>query len=303
MLISIVVPVHNEEGNVEPLHRALEEYLPGVDFEVIFVDDGSTDSSLEVLERLALANPTARYISFSRNFGHQAALRAGLSEARGDAVISMDADMQHPPEMIPELVARWREGYDVVYTVRDDQAAGTPWLKRAASRAFYRLLNFLTDLKVDPGAADFRLLDRKVVDLVNQQHEANLFLRGYIQWLGFRQIGITYVPAKRLSGSSSYSLRRMFSLAGSGITQFSIRPLRIAYALAAGSFCLFIAYAGYAIVVTATGNAIPGWLSVVILVIVLQGIQFLLIGLVGEYLGRTFMQTKGRPEYIVARRS
>lgn len=303
MLISIVVPVHNEEGNVEALHQAVEEHLSGVDFEVIFVDDGSTDSSLEVLERLALANPTARYISFSRNFGHQAALRAGLSEARGDAVISMDADLQHPPEMIPELLARWREGYDVVYTVRDDQAAGTPWLKRATSRAFYRLLNFLTDLKVDPGAADFRLLDRKVVDLVNQQHEANLFLRGYIQWLGFRQIGINYVPAKRLSGSSSYSLRRMLSLAGSGITQFSIRPLRIAYALAAASFGLLLAYTVYAVIVTATGNAIPGWLSLVILIIVLQGVQFLLIGLVGEYLGRTFMQTKGRPEYIVARRS
>lgn len=294
MLISIVVPVHNEEGNVEALHRALEECLAGVDFEVIFVDDGSTDSSLEVLERLAHSHPTVRYISFSRNFGHQAALRAGLSEARGDAVISMDADLQHPPEMIPDLLARWREGYDVVYTVRDDQAAGTPWLKRATSRAFYRLLNFLTDLKVDPGAADFRLLDRKVVDLVNQQHEANLFLRGYIQWLGFKQIAISYVPAKRLSGSSSYSLRRMFSLAGSGITQFSIRPLRIAYALAAASFCLFIAYAGYAVVVTATGNAIPGWLSIVILVVVLQGIQFLLIGLVGEYLGRTFGRANPR---------
>jgi len=215
----------------------------------------------------------------------------------------MDADMQHPPSMIPELLRLWREGHEVVYTVRNDRAAGIPLFKRVTSRAFYRMFNFLSGLNIDPGAADFRLLDRTIVDHLNEQQESGLFLRAYVEWLGYRQVAVDYVPAKRLSGSSSYSLKRMFALAGSGITQFSIRPLRIAYTLAGFAFAALIAYGIYAAIVTVKGDAIPGWLSIITLIIVLQGIQFFLMGLVGEYLGRTFMQTKGRPEYIVARRS
>lgn len=303
MLISVVVPVHNEEGNLDVLFAEVALNLAGHDFEVLFVDDGSTDTSLSVIQKLAAEHPEVRYVSFSRNFGHQAALRAGLAEATGDAVISMDADLQHPPSLLPELIAKWQEGNDVVYTVRDDKAAHIPWFKRVTSRAFYRVLNFLSDLTIEPGAADFRLLDRAVCDAVNAQHEANLFLRGYIQWIGFRQVGVPYVPAERLAGQSKYSLRTMVTFAGSGITQFSIRPLRLGYLLSMGAFGLALGYIVYAAVVAAAGDTVPGWLSLVALFVFFQGFQFLLIGLIGEYLGRTFMQTKGRPDYIVARRS
>lgn len=303
MLISVVVPVHNEEGSLDALFAEVAINLADHDFEILFVDDGSTDDSLSVIQALAAEHPEVRYVSFSRNFGHQAALRAGLAEATGDAVISMDADLQHPPSLLPELIARWQEGNDVVYTVRDDRAARVPWFKRVTSRAFYRVLNFLSDLTIEPGAADFRLLDRAVCDAVNAQHEANLFLRGYIQWIGFRQVGVPYVPAERLTGQSKYSLRKMITFAGSGITQFSIRPLRLGYLLSMGAFGLALGYIVYAAVVAAAGDTVPGWLSLVALFVFFQGFQFLLIGLIGEYLGRTFMQTKGRPDYIVARRS
>lgn len=302
-LISIVVPVYNEEGNLEALFDEIAGSLPDENLEVLFVDDGSKDDSLAVIERLAARSSAVRYLSFSRNFGHQAALRAGLAEARGAAVISMDADLQHPPALLPAMLATWREGYDVVYTLRDDSKANNTWLKRMSSRAFYGVLNFLTDLSIEPGTADFRLLDRRACDAVNDQREADLFLRGYIQWIGFRQKGLPYVPDERLSGSSKYSLRRMLSLAGSGITQFSVRPLRLAYVLSLFAFLLALAYTVYALIAGFSGSTVPGWLSLVSLLVFLQGIQFLLIGLVGEYLGRAFMQAKGRPEYIVAKRS
>ena len=302
-LISIVVPVYNEEGNLEALFDEITGSLPDENLEVLFVDDGSKDDSLAVIERLAARSSTVRYLSFSRNFGHQAALRAGLAEARRAAIISMDADLQHPPALLPAMLATWREGYDVVYMVRDDSQAKNTWLKRTSSRAFYGVLNFLTDLSIEPGTADFRLLDRRACDAVNGQHETDLFLRGYIQWIGFRQKGLPYVPDERLSGSSKYPLRRMLSLAGSGITQFSIRPLRLAFALSLVAFLLAIAYTVYALIAGVSGSTVPGWLSLVSLIVFLQGIQFLLIGLVGEYLGRAFMQAKGRPEYIVAKRS
>jgi len=302
MLISVVVPLFNEEGNLRALHRQVADALSEEQLEFIFVDDGSSDSSVDVIESLAAADPRVRLVSFSRNFGHQAALRAGMRAATGEAVISMDADLQHPPALLPMLVSRWREGYQVVYTVRDDAAGNVGLGKRVTSKAFYGLLNRLSDLDISPGAADFRLLDRLVVDELNGHNEADLFLRGYIQWIGFRQIAVPYVPDERYSGASKYSLRKMVRFALSGITQFSVRPLRLGYLLALGAFAFAAAYTVYAVAMAAAGDTIPGWLSIVALISVFQGVQFLLIGLIGEYLGRTFMQTKGRPEYVVARR-
>jgi glycosyltransferase involved in cell wall biosynthesis len=302
-LVSIAVPVYNEEGNVEALLAAIDDALPSTDFELVYVDDGSIDKSLEILEALARRDRRVRVISLSRNFGHQAALRAGMAEARGDVVITMDADLQHPPELIPELISRWQAGYDVVFTIRDDASAPLPWVKKASSKAFYSVFNILTDLAIDAGAADFRLLDRAVADVVNREREADLFMRGYIQWVGFEQVGLPYTPRDRFSGSSNYSLKKMFRLAGSGITQFSVRPLRLAYVFAALATVVALAYVIYAATMAATGRTIEGWLSLVVLIVAFQGIQFLLIGLIGEYLGRTFMQTKLRPDYIVAHRS
>jgi len=297
--ISIVVPSHNEEGNVEALYVEIKKVLEDYKFEIIFVDDGSTDDTLTVLKKLSKTFKEIKYLSFSRNFGHQAALRAGLKAAKGDAVISMDADLQHPPSLLPTLIAKWHEGFQVVYTIRKDNEE-TGLLKKASSSLFYKLLNFLSGLHMSEGAADFRLLDRQIVDLVNDQHEANIFLRGYISWLGFNQVGIDYVPAKRFSGKSKYSFKKLISLASTGVTQFSIKPLRLAHIMAVAAFLVSLIYVLYALVISFTGNVVPGWLSLIVLFVFMQGVQFLLLGLIGEYLGRTFMQTKNRPEFIIA---
>lgn len=296
--VSVVVPTFNESGNVERLATEIAEVL-GSDYEIIFVNDGSTDDSLEGIKRLSEYDKHIRYISFSRNFGHQAALRAGLAYARGDAVISMDADLQHPPQLLPELIQKWHDGYEVVYTIRKD-TSDISFTKRLTSRWFYKIMNFLSGLHMQEGAADFRLLDRKVVDVINSQKESDIFLRGYISWIGFRQVGIPYVPAKRFSGASKYTFKKMVSFASHGVTQFSIKPLRLAHILATVAFFLSFAYIIYAIVVSIAGSVIPGWLSLVVLFVFLQGVQFMLLGMIGEYLGRTFMQTKFRPEYIVS---
>lgn len=302
-LISIVVPSYNEEGNIPKLFTEVRRVLKDENFEIIFVNDGSTDDTLVELKKLALKHKEVKYLSFSRNFGHQAALRAGLKMAKGDAVISMDADLQHPPSLLPTLISKWKvDGYEVVYTVRKETGDTGP-ARRAASSMFYRLLNFLSGLHMEEGAADFRLLDSKVVDVINDQKEADIFLRGYISWIGFKQIGIEYEPAKRFSGKSKYDLMKLISLAGRGVTQFSIKPLRLAHLLAVTAFVVSFIYVIYAFVVAVTGHVIPGWLSLVVLFVFMQGVQFLLLGLIGEYLGRTFMQTKNRPEFIISESS
>lgn len=283
------------------LYKQLTKYLKD-DYEVIYVDDGSNDATLKNLMALSDKHKSVQYISFSRNFGHQAALRAGLAYAHGDAVISMDADLQHPPEMLPEMIAKWREGFEVVYTIRKDTAK-TGLLKRVTSSIFYKITNFLSGLKIEEGAADFRLLDRKVVDVINSQREADIFLRGYISWLGFKQIGLPYVPAERFSGTSKYTFKKMFKLATSGMTQFSTKPLKLAFTLAFIAFLISVGYVLYAIITALHGSTVSGWLSLVILIVFLQGVQFLVLGLLGEYLGRTFMQTKNRPEYVIAEKS
>lgn len=297
-MISVIVPTFNESGNIVRLASEVSAILKE-DYEIIFVDDGSDDDSLAKVKKLVSGNESIKYVSFSRNFGHQAALRAGLTYAKGDAVISMDADLQHPPSVIPTLINKWREGFDIVYTIRTD-AEGTGLVKRLTSRWFYKTINFIADLHIEEGAADFRLLDRKVVDVINAQRESDLFLRGYINWIGFNRIGVSYVSENRFSGRSKYTLKKMLSFASHGMTQFSIKPLRLAHVFAALAFLLSFLYILYATVMAVGGKTIPGWLSLVILFVFLQGIQFLLLGMIGEYLGRTFMQTKYRPEYIVA---
>jgi dolichol-phosphate mannosyltransferase len=296
-MISVVVPTFNESGNIRKLAEEIEKSLE-YPYEIIFVDDGSTDDSLKEIMRLAKRNKSIKYVSFSRNFGHQAALRAGLVYSNGDAVISMDADLQHPPRLLPDLINKWNEGYQVVYTIRKDTSE-TGFMKRFTSALFYKIMNFLSDLAIEEGAADFRLLDRKVVDVINAQQESDMFMRGYINWIGFRQIGIPYTPDKRFSGESKYTFRKMVRFALQGVTQFSTKPLRLAHLFASIAFLLSLLYLLYAIVMAISGYAISGWLSVVTLIVFLQGIQFLLLGMIGEYVGRTFVQTKYRPEYIV----
>ncbi len=299
MKVSIVVPCMNEQGNVGVLHSIIAHVLDGVDFDLIFVDDGSTDDTLAHIKKMRASDPRIQYLSLSRNFGHMAALRAGLSFADGNCVITMDGDLQHPPELLRKMIEKWREGYEVVFTIRSDPK-GTSFLKKISSSVFYTIINKLSDLNIQHGAADFRLMDRKVVDIIKSSTEYDLFLRGYIEWIGFRQIGIEYVANERHSGVTKYSLNKMIKLAVSGITSFSIKPLYMA--LVVGSFISLAAffYGIYAVIIYFfTDWALPGWASMLASVLFLGGLQLLMLGVIGEYIGRVFIQTKCRPDYLV----
>lgn len=299
-MLSIVVPVYNEQGNVRLLHAALSRELARLDveYELIFVDDGSRDASRDVLREMHAADPHVKVIGLSRNFGHQNALTAGLEHADGDAVIAMDADMQHPPDLIPEMVEKWREGYQVVYTIRLDGREGSAF-KRWTSRAFYTLLNWVTDTPIIPGAADFRLVDRAVVDCLNSMQERSRFLRGLVSWVGFRQIGIPFAVRPRHDGRSKYSLRKMLALALNGLTSFSALPLRLATYC---GFCAAFAGLPYALwTVYArlfTDLAVPGWASVTTIVLFMGGVQLVCLGIIGEYVGRVYDEVKERPLYV-----
>jgi polyisoprenyl-phosphate glycosyltransferase len=299
-LISIVVPAFNEAENLAVLvQRLMTVMRPLGPYEILIVDDGSTDETVYVLRELSQTYPVVRFLSFSRNFGHQTALRAGYEHAKGDAVISLDADLQHPPELIPTLIYRWREGYDVVYTIRKPDPK-LSWFKRTSSRYFYRLLRAASDLKLEDGAADFRLLDRRVIDALKQFGETDLFLRGAISWMGFRQFRLVYEPAARYAGRTKYSVSKMLKLAVMGITSFSTKPLYVSVALGfvmsilAGLYGLEVIYENLF-----TNKTVSGWSSLVVLVVGIGGLQFILIGIIGVYLGKTFVETKNRPPYII----
>jgi dolichol-phosphate mannosyltransferase len=298
--LSVVVPAFNEERCVGPLVERLVPVLRAHGtFEIVFVDDGSSDGTLGAIKEQRALHPEVGYLSFSRNFGHQAAIRAGLAQARGEGVISMDADLQHPPELIHELVARWEQGAEVVYTVREDgdEVGG---FKRTTSRLFYRALNALSGTSVEPGAADFRLISRPVLEVVNRLEENPLFLRAMLAWLGFRQVGLAYRPAPRLHGASKYTVRRMVRLALEGITSFSVKPLNLALGASAGVALVALAYSAYAVYMRVfTEQTVPGWASVLAAVLWLGAIQLLVLGFLGEYLGRLFVESKRRPPFVI----
>ncbi len=301
--ISVVVPAHNEADNLPILRERLENVLKKLDnYEILIVDDGSRDRTLEILRGFAAEDPRLRFLSLSRNFGHQSALKAGLDRASGDCVIILDADLQHPPELITEMVARWRDGVEVVNMVRRDD--GAPLFKRLTSKLFYRVVNAISDFEIRPGAADFRLLDRRVVDALTDLEERTIFLRGTLPWLGFRQCDIDYLPDARAAGQSKYDLRRMMVLALDGITSSSIRPLRLSTYLGAIMAGLAAIYAVYALILKlVAGTAITGWASLLIGIMVFGGIQMLVLGIMGEYLGKVLLEVKGRPSYIVREQS
>ncbi|MDB5267475.1 MAG: glycosyl transferase family 2 [Hymenobacter sp.] len=300
MKISVVIPAYNEEENLPEIARQVKLNLTGrYEREVIFVDDGSSDGTAQVLHQLCAADPELHYVSLSRNFGHQSALRAGLAYATGDCVISLDADLQHPPALLPELLAQWVAGYDIVYTRRRDDTR-EPWLKRRTSRAFYETMNTLSSVNFEPGTADYRLLDRRVVDVIQASPDIDLFLRGFIHWVGFRQKRIDYTPEPRFRGKTKYTVRKMLKLALSGITSFSVRPLHLATLAGAVVSGLAFLYAFYALfILVFTDRAVPGWASVLLSVLFIGGIQLLVLGIIGEYLGKLFVQAKGRPPYLV----
>ncbi|HWV54952.1 glycosyltransferase family 2 protein [Pseudorhodoplanes sp.] len=299
--ISVVLPAHNEAGNIARMAATLEGVLkPLGRYEIVFVDDGSSDGTLAAIRAAATANPQVRYISFTRNFGHQEALRAGLRHARGRAVIVMDADFEHPPELIPELVAAWRDGTKVVATRREDGEADLPALKSVTSRLYYRLLDSIGDVRIEPGSSDYMLLDRSVVDTVNGFADQDVFLRGAVRWFGFPTTTITFSRGARTYGESKYTLRRMIDLAVTGIAAHSVRPLRLAIWLslafaAVGLLLVIYSVVSYFLV----RQTVIGWTSIMATIALLGAAQLLVLGIIGEYVGRTLRETRGRPTYII----
>ena len=301
-LISMVIPVLNEAENVPTLVSRLTTVLDTLEarWEIVFVDDGSTDATLAVVKTLHHQDPRVAAISFSRNFGKEIAIAAGLRYARGDAAIIMDADMQHPPEMVRAFVAHWRAGYQVVYGQRRNRQANGP-LRRLFSRAFYKLFNALARTDVPEGAGDFRLLDRRAIDAMNALNEVSRFNKGLFSWIGFRSIGVPYTVAERSHGASKWSFGRLLRFAMDALTSFSTLPLRIWSLVGlAISFTAF-AYALVFLVRTLVfGADVPGFPSLIISAMFFAGVQLISLGVLGEYLGRVYEQVKGRPLFIVA---
>ncbi len=300
-LVSIVVPAHNESGNIEVLKDRIEETFPHqkYDFELIFVDDGSHDDTLSHIQRLASQDKRVYYIELSRNFGHQSAVKAGLDSAKGDCVVSMDCDLQHPPEIINSLLEKWEEGYDIVYT-RREESQDLSFMKRKTSNAFYSFFNMMSDINLEKGTADFRLIDARVAEVFSRFKENDIFIRGLIKWMGFRQTGIDYTPNERFSGYSKYTLRKMFRLAFHAVTSLSIRPLYIAIYLGFTLSLLALLYLPYVVYsYYYSGHYAYGWSSVILTIVFFSGLQLSVLGFIGLYIGKMFLQVKDRPLYII----
>ena len=301
-LLSIVAPFYNETEVIGLFYAALRpvlDELRDVDVEMVFVDDGSADDTLDQLNAIAQRDPAVRVCSLSRNFGHQIALTAGLDAAEGDAVILMDSDLQHPPALIPELVRQWREGYDVVSAIRE-RTAGESWFKGVASRGFYTVLNALSTTKVPPGAADFCLLSRRMVTSLTNMPERHRFLRGMVSWAGFRRAFVPYEAPKRAAGHTKYSLVKMVTLSLDAVFSFSAEPLRLALRAGLGITFLGFIYLAWTLINGYILHAlVPGYASLIGVTMILGGCQLSFIGLIGQYLARVFEEVKGRPMYLL----
>ncbi len=300
---SIVAPIYNELGNIPELYRRVHAVMEGIGepWELLLVDDGSTDGSAEALQDLYKQDTLhVRVIHFARNFGHAIAVTAGMDHARGQAVILIDADLQDPPEILPDLIAKWREGNEVVYAVRAKRE-GESWFKQATASLFYRLLFRIAEVDIPLDTGDFRLMDRRVVDAVGSMRERHRFVRGMVSWVGFRQTGVEYVRSERFSGQTKYPLRKMLRFAWDGITGFSYTPLQLATYLGfviAGLSALAILLVIYLRAFTNT-HPLEGQATTLVMVLFLGGVQLISLGIIGEYLGRIYNEVKGRPLYVV----
>jgi polyisoprenyl-phosphate glycosyltransferase len=299
--ISIVAPIYNEEVTLPEFYRRIHEAMQslGDSWELILVDDGSRDSSSEKIRELAQQDAHVRPVIFARNFGHQIAVTAGLDYSRGQAVIIMDSDLQDPPETIPDLVEKWREGYEVVYAVRE-QREGESWFKLFTASLFYRLIYRITDVSIPLDVGDFRLMDRKVVNVLNRMREKHRFLRGMAAWVGFRQVGVPYKRAARYAGETKYPLKKMLKFASDAITSFSYFPLQMATYLGFFSAGISILVIPVVVVLRLAGSqAFFGQATTLIAVLFLGGVQLISLGILGEYIGRLYDEAKSRPLYIV----
>jgi dolichol-phosphate mannosyltransferase len=298
--VSVVVPVFNEEATLDALVARLESALEGdgLDYEVVFVNDGSRDRSAEMLRAHHARNPRLKCIMLSRNFGHQVAVTCGLDHAQGDAVIVMDGDLQDPPEVLPGLIARWRDGFDVVYAVRRRRKES--WVKVIAYKVFYWVLNRVSYLDIPLDSGDFSLMDRRVVDLLAAMPERNRFVRGLRTWVGLRQTGFEYERDARYAGESKYSFTKLLRLAFDGLVSYSFAPLRLVSNLGMLVSLSALLYMVYLLAARLFGDmTIQGWTSTVVIVLFLGGIQLLSLGIIGEYIGRIFDEVKQRPQYVI----
>jgi dolichol-phosphate mannosyltransferase len=300
--LSVVIPVYNEVENLSALYARLVSVLEGqrLDFEIIFVDDGSSDGSVESLGKLEQADGRVRVIELARNFGHQVAITAGLDYARGDVIAVMDADLQDPPEVLPSFIAKWREGHDVVYAIREQRKEG--WFKRISYTAFYRLLRRVASIDIPLDAGDFCVMDRRVVDLLQSMPERTRFIRGIRSWVGLRQVGLPFERQARHAGESKYSVGRLMILALDGLVSFSFVPLRIITGLGIAVSALSMLMAVFFFVKKLLyGLSPPGFAALIVSIFFLAGIQLITLGVIGEYVGRIFEETKRRPLYVLRR--
>ncbi len=298
---SIIAPIYNEIDNLAELHRRVKEVMDvtGKPWELILVDDGSTDGSTEKIRELAAADKRVRPVIFARNFGHQIAVTAGLDYARGKAMVIIDADLQDPPEVILDLIQKWEEGYEVVYAVRAERE-GESWFKLWTASLFYRIIYRITDVQIPLDTGDFRLLDRKVVDVMKSMRERHRFLRGMASWVGFRQVGVEYKRAARYAGVTKYPFRKMLKLALNAITSFSYFPLQVATFFGFVSAGIAIIAIPVVIILRMSGSPqLTGQATTLIAVLFLGGVQLISLGVLGEYIGRLYDEAKGRPLYIV----
>ncbi len=300
-LVSIVIPAYNEEGNIKVIRDAIDatfKNLRDYQYEIIFVNDGSRDNTQYILETLALECQHVKYVEFSRNFGHQNAVKAGLDLSQGNIVISMDADMQHPPRLIPDMLAQWEKGFDIVYTIRE-YSKNISVFKRKTSDFFYKLLSTLSDVEYEKGSSDYRLMDKSVVESMREIGESDLFLRGLVKWMGYKQTSIHFVAEDRFSGESKYNIGKMIRFAFTGITAFSVKPLYFAAYLGFFFSILSLLYVPYVIYAFISKTEISGWASLISTIVFFGGIQLIILGIIGSYMGKIFTQIKQRPTYIV----
>ncbi|HHU49825.1 MAG TPA: glycosyltransferase family 2 protein [Clostridiales bacterium] len=301
IVCSIVIPMYNEEEVIKETYNRLKEVMDqsSESYELLFVNDGSKDRSAQIIAELARTDKNIRLIDFSRNFGHQIAVTAGMDYARGQAVVIIDADLQDPPEVIPRMLEKWREGYDVVYGKRLKRQ-GETFFKKFTAYLFYRILGALTDDNIPKDTGDFRLIDRKVCDAMKKLNEKNRFLRGMINWVGFKQTAVEYIREERWAGETKYPLKKMLKLATDGIFSFSYKPLKLAtyigFLLSASGF-FYLLYVLYQRLFTL--NTQTGWASIIAVNLIFNGITLVILGILGEYVGRIYEEVKGRPLYIV----
>lgn len=298
---SIIAPVYNEVESLPVLHKRMVETMDKTceSWELVLIDDGSTDGSTDIIRSIASQDPRIRPVIFARNFGHQIAVTAGLDYSRGDAMVIIDADLQDPPEVILEMIGKWKEGYEVVYAVRAERE-GETWFKKTTASLFYRIIYRITDVKIPLDTGDFRLMDRKVVNVMNNMRERHRFLRGMSSWIGFKQIGLPYRRAARFAGVTKYPFSKMLKLALNAVTSFSYFPLQLATYIGFLSAGISILAIPVVVIGRLTGTeAFLGQATTLIAVLFLGGVQLISLGILGEYIGRIYDEVKGRPLYIV----